>query len=414
MEKLKKVLLSSGLLTMLFENLSFATDTAGTTQTFDVTKIILLLIAVVLIVAVLYASYKTDSPSEAKTKVEKKSNKKDKLKDELVEKDNTYEVEENEFYEDDKIEPVSIGKDEDEISLFESVNNPDTEREEKSYKSAIKEEIVDEDGAESFGFMTKSKKEENNEVKKSNRDMFDKVPKYNEDDDTVNDFFSMDDEIVSDENAEIDNFGLNEVDKPEMESADVTEDNDEFNYNYDDIEKEINSSNNKEGTMVFNSAELNSKINIFAEADDEDESESENENEEEYKYDYNFEDKKDSKEEVKSELDIFANVKEEPTEFAGFTTLKPKAKTRGGNSRFDRPSYEREENIAVEEKEEEGNSANDFLAQMERNLGGESNTEKKVVAKKTATKKTTAAKKVAEKNVATKKTDAAKSKVNKK
>ena len=410
MEKLKKVLLSSGLLTMLFENLSFATDTVGTTQTFDVTKIILLLIAVVLIIAVLYASYKTDSPADTKLKVEKKSNKKDKLKDELVEKDNTYEVEENEFYEDDKIEPVSIGKDEDEISLFESVNNPDTEREERSYKSAAKEEIVEEDEGESFGFVTKSKNEENNEVKKSNRDLFDKVPKYNEDDDTVNDFFSMDDEIVSDNNAEIENFGLNEVDKPEIESEDVTEDNDEFNYNYDDIEKEISSSKNKEGTIVFNSSELNTKINIFDETDD-----GESENEEEYKYDYNLDEKKEVEdEEVKKELDIFANVKEEPTEFAGFTTLKPKAKTRGGNSRFDRPSYEREENIVVEEKEEEGNSANDFLAQMERNLGGESNAEKKVAAKKTATSKTTVTKKVAEKKVATKKTETTKSKANKK
>lgn len=395
MEKLKKVLLSSGLGVMLLSNSSFATTAVETTKEVDVTKILLLVAAVVLIVVVLYFSYKMDSPSEAKPKAEKKVNKKDKLKDELVEKDNTYEVEENEFYEDDKIEPVSIGKDEDEISLFESVNNPDTER-------VAEVEVAEE---ESAGFMTRANMEANNEVKKSNRDMFDKAPKFKDDDETVNDFFSMDEDVSN-----------VEEDILESEPENNVEENseDEFDYNYDDIEEEINKANNSksaEGTMVFNSAELNSKIDIFA--NDEEESTTEDDDEYNYDYEYDFDDKKEEEEKVEEKEDLFADVKEEPTEFVGFTTLKPKTQSRGGNSRFDRPNVEREEVVEVKEKESDGNSANDFLAQMERNLGGES-----VAPKKTATKKTTtkadSAKKTTAKKAPAKKTTTTKTKADKK
>ena len=353
MKKWKKVLVIAAAGAICLSNSSLATDAVGTTTSFSGKKILLLAIAVVATILVLYMSYKSDSPSELKPKT--KAKKEDKLKDELVEKDNTYEVEENEVYEEDKISPVSIGKDEDEISLFESVNNPDTEREEVEEE----EEEIEEDT--SVGFITRSNV---GESKVSNRDRFKAMSEITNPEETVNDFFSDDEEVVE-------------------EAEDVEEE-----YNYDDIEENNSNTESDSGTMVFNSTELNSKINIFDDYEDETDEEKveEKTDDDEYNYDYDFDfdDNKEKKEEVveeespeETEEDLFEDVEETPTEFVGFTTIKPQTKTRG-NSRFDRPNYSRdaeaELNQAVKEmeekvsKEEEENSSDDFLAQMEKNL----------------------------------------------
>ena len=365
MKKMKKVLLSTGLISMLSKGSAYATTAMSSAESeSDGMKNVLLVIAVILIVAILVLSYKADKPTELKPKAKKepkvgdskvkgkakveKTVKKDKLKDELVEKDNTYEVEENEMYEDDKIEPVSIAKDEDEISLFESVNNPDTEDE-----TVITEEV-------------------------SNMDDVDTG--YNGDDETVNDFFLMDteEEVITEEPVKV----------PVEENV-----NDIFAGGMLDLSEEVEeetTSNDLGGTMVFDSSELNAKIDIFANEETEEDVAPVKVEEDPNLYNYNYDDEEETTVEEKieeaevveeKENDIFAGVKEEETEFVGFTTLKPKAQTRGGNSRFDRPNVEKE----VEDvKEEIGNSADDFLAQMAQNLEGK---EKKTTAKKTAEKK---------------------------
>lgn len=366
MKKMKKVLLSTGLISMLSKGSAYATTAMSSAESeSDGMKNVLLVIAVILIVAILVLSYKADKPTELKPKTKKepkagdskvkgkakveKTVKKDKLKDELVEKDNTYEVEENEMYEDDKIEPVSIAKDEDEISLFESVNNPDTEDE-----TVIIEEEV------------------------SNMDDVDAG--YNGDDETVNDFFLMDteEEVITEEPVKV----------PVEENV-----NDIFAGGMLDLSEEVEeetTSNDLGGTMVFDSSELNAKIDIFANEETEEDVAPVKVEEDPNLYNYNYDDEEETTVEEKieeaevveeKENDIFAGVKEEETEFVGFTTLKPKAQTRGGNSRFDRPNVEKE----IEDvKEENGNSADDFLAQMAQNLEGK---EKKTTAKKTAEKK---------------------------
>lgn len=365
MKKMKKVLLSTGLISMLSKGSAYATTAMSSAESeSDGMKNVLLVIAVILIVAILVLSYKADKPTELKPKAKKepkagdskvkgkakveKTVKKDKLKDELVEKDNTYEVEENEMYEDDKIEPVSIAKDEDEISLFESVNNPDTEDE-----TVIIEEEV------------------------SNKDDVDAG--YNGDDETVNDFFLMDneEEVITEEPVKV----------PVEENV-----NDIFAGGMLDLSEEVEeetTSNDLGGTMVFDSSELNAKIDIFANEETEEDVAPVKVEEDPNLYNYNYDEEETTVEEKieeaevveEKENDIFAGVKEEETEFVGFTTLKPKAQTRGGNSRFDRPNVEKE----VEDvKEENGNSADDFLAQMAQNLEGK---EKKTTAKKTAEKK---------------------------
>ena len=361
MEKFKKVLLAIGLMFLISNDAYAISALSGQT---DSMKTILFVVAIILIVAILVLSYKADKPTELKPKKKKeadvkdnkkeKNNKKDKLKDELVEKDNTYEVEENEMYEDDKIEPVSIAKDEDEISLFESVNNPDTEREDF---------IIEEDDSNTSTLV------------EDRVNMVENVPTYNGDDDTVNDFFAMDDE-------------------------------------------EVISNNDMGGTMVFNSNELNGKLDIFAmnEEDTEDtvgapKVEESNEDLFIYNYDDDTEDVVEEKQEEveeqeetiieepkvekKSSIDILAPVPEE-TEFAGFTTLKQKSQTRGGNSRFDRITNVEKEDVKLVS---EDNSADDFLAQMEENLGGKKATKtiKKAPVKKPAAKKTTAIKTKADK-----------------
>ena len=365
MKKMKKVLLSTGLISMLSKGSAYATTAMSSAESeSDGMKNVLLVIAVILIVAILVLSYKADKPTELKPKAKKepkagdskvkgkakveKTVKKDKLKDELVEKENTYEVEENEMYEDDKIEPVSIAKDEDEISLFESVNNPDTEDE-----TVIIEEEV------------------------SNMDDVDAG--YNGDDETVNDFFLMDTEekVITEEPVKV----------PVEENV-----NDIFAGGMLDLSEEVEeetTSNDLGGTMVFDSSELNAKIDIFANEETEEDVAPVKVEEDPNLYNYNYDEEETTVEEKieeaevveEKENDIFAGVKEEETEFVGFTTLKPKAQTRGGNSRFDRPNVEKE----VEDvKEENGNSADDFLAQMAQNLEGK---EKKTTAKKTAEKK---------------------------
>ena len=377
MKNLKKVLVIAAAGAICLSNSSLATDALGTTSSFSGKKMLLLAIAVVATILVLYMSYKSDSPSELKPRT--KAKKEDKLKDELLEKDNTYEVEEDEVYEDDKISPVSIGKDEDEISLFESVNNPDTEREEEEEEEI--EEEIEEDS--SVGFITRSNV---GESKISNREKFKAMSEISNPEETVNDFFS-DDEVIE-------------------ESEEVEEE-----YNYDAVEENESNTESDSGTMVFNSTELNSKINIFEETEDETENESTEEESDDdeynYNYDFDFEDKKEEvveeEEEVSNETDedLFEDVEETPTEFVGFTTIKPQTKTRG-NSRFERPNYSRDSeaelNKAVKEmeekvsKEEEENSSDDFLAQMAKNLGGKIEEKETPKKKATVAKKTTAAK----------------------
>ena len=394
MEKFKKVLLAIGLM-FLISNDAYATS-ALSGQT-DSMKTILFVVAIILIVAILVLSYKADKPTELKPKKKKeadvkdnkkeKNNKKDKLKDELVEKDNTYEVEENEMYEDDKIEPVSIAKDEDEISLFESVNNPDTEREDF---------IIEEDDSNTSTLV------------EDRVNMVENVPTYNGDDDTVNDFFAMDDEEEEVEKKVVEDSTLSTPMTDIFVDGMLDEEADE----------EITSNNDMGGTMVFNSNELNGKLDIFAmnEEDTEDtvgapKVEESNEDLFIYNYDDDTEDVVEEKQEEveekeetiieepkvekKSSIDILAPVPEE-TEFAGFTTLKQKSQTRGGNSRFDRITNVEKEDVKLVS---EDNSADDFLAQMEENLGGKKATKtiKKAPVKKPAAKKTTATKTKADK-----------------
>ena len=405
MKNFKKVLALSIAALILLKNNAYATTNSS--GEFNVMKIGLLAIAVLLIAVVLYLSYKNDSPSEIKPKKQKepKMSRKDSLKEELAEKDNTYEVEDDESYEDDSIEPVTVGRDEDEISLFESVNNPDTVKEEK--EEAVYEEEEEEE--EVVGFITKANLDKE---KKSNSSRFERYTPTKEDDDTVNDFFSMDDE---EDNLKTD---INILENSEEVEEDSTEDAEEYDYNYDFEEEEKSVSTSEGGTMVFDSSELNSKIDILNGSDDEEEVEEDSteETEEDYNYDYDFDFDKEEKEEVveeekvkeeKEEEDLFAGVKEEPTEFVGFTTIKPKEKTRGGNSRFERPNYSKiEEDILngnVKNEEDDGDSANDFLAQMAKNLGGEEvktkAPKKTTTAKKstTTTKKTTSSKKTTKK-----------------
>ena len=402
MEKFKKVLLAMGLMFMLSNGKTYATS-ALIGEDSDTMKIMLFIVAIILIVAILALSYKADKPTELKPKKKKvatdnkdkkeKNGKKDKLKDELVEKDNTYEVEENEVYEDDKIEPVSLAKDEDEISLFESVNNPDTERED----FIIEEEV-----------NTTMQNPVSSNVVTSN-------PGYNGDDDTVNDFFAMDDEEPVQETV---------VEEP-VTSTPMVDIFVDGMLDMDEEEEEVTSNNDMGGTMVFNSEELNGKLDIFSM----DETEAEEEiigvpnvksnNDDVYTYNYDDEEDeveenvveevqevKESKVEVKKEINILAPEPEE-TEFVGFTTLKTKAQTRGGNSRFERPNVEKE----VEVKVEEENSADDFLAQMEKNLGSKKITSE---VKKTTTKKATTSNKTTAKKPAAKKTTTTKTKASKK
>lgn len=413
MEKFRKVLLAIGLMFML-SNDAYATSELG--EQTDSMKFILFAVAIILIVAILLLSYKADKPTELKPKKKKetdgkdnkkeKNNKKDKLKDELVEKDNTYEVEENEMYEDDKIEPVSIAKDEDEISLFESVNNPDTERED----FIIEEEISN---------VTTSAGVTSN--------IIENIPAYDGNDDTVNDFFAMDDEEIEIE----ENVGEDSTLSTPMTDIFVDGMLDEEE---DEVE-EVTSNNDMSGTMVFNSNELNGKLDIFAMDEEEAEEEVigapkvEESNEDLFIYNYDdetedvveekqeeieeFEEPEEKiieepKVEKKSNIDIFAPVPEE-TEFVGFTTLKQKSQTRGGNSRFDRVANVEKEEVVKTVSEE--NSADDFLAQMEQNLGGKKVTK---TTKKTATKKETTTKKTPAKKPAAKKTTTTKAKADKK
>ena len=99
MKKMKKVLLSTGLISMLSKGSAYATTAMSSAESeSDGMKNVLLVIAVILIVAILVLSYKADKPTELKPKAKKepkagdskvkgkakveKTVKKDKLKDE--------------------------------------------------------------------------------------------------------------------------------------------------------------------------------------------------------------------------------------------------------------------------------------------------------------------------------------------
>ena len=430
MKNFKKLLLSAMVAYVLMGNKSYAADLASVIESIGTgaTKIVILLAAVLLLAAILFISYKSDSPTEIKPKVKKEAapkkgkskdtkageaeaetteEKKD-LKEELVD-ENTYEVEENEIYVEDAIEPVKIADDEDEVSLFESVTDSsfgeDDSETEIIFDDEESEEIVEDT------------------VVEEDDDDFDFLNSYEESEETVSETISgsVETEGVS---LDIDILG----------GSSLEEDDD-----FEDIEE------SSDGTMVFNTDDLNAnlKTNIFAKDDEEEieEVEEAEENKEEFDYDYDYdydfgdeeskedvvddvEEIEDREEDFEDELisetesdefkkpddDVFADVEEEPTEFLGFTTIKSKAKKRGVSS-WERTEYklsERTDKIeTIRPSANKGkNSASDFLTQMAKNLGGEEKDTKKATAKTTAKKveKKEPAKKATTKKTTTKTT----------
>lgn len=130
MKKLFKILLSSGLMTGM-SSIAFATETAMVGATAESTgmslKPVFFIVLVLVIIGILYLSFKLDTSSSSKPKKKtKKSMNEQKVTNNLVEKDVTYEAEAKETYVDENIAPVKVEDDEDEVSLFESYSNPDT------------------------------------------------------------------------------------------------------------------------------------------------------------------------------------------------------------------------------------------------------------------------------------------------
>lgn len=327
MKKLEKILLSSGMLQFVLTSPVMAAETASAGG-IDITKIALMLVAGILVVLILYMSYKSDSPSQIK-KRNKTTKSMGKMQNDLSEKDTTYEVEEDEFYADDKIDPISIADDEDEISLFESVNNPDTEKI-PEFNRVQKEEIINLSDLEI--------KEPIEEVKSKEEFGGTMVFDSNE----LNNKMTSEDEFVAD--------FLSDSSSKEPEEI---------------IEEVLEPSNDV--------VEVRKELDIFAQ------------------------DTEDFEEEEEPAKDTFENSLEEPEEeFLEFTTIAPKKARRGSSKKV-----EEVQEIKVEDKVEDKDvedAADDFLAQMAKNLGGE---EIEKTAKKTATKTTT--KKATEKKETTKK-----------
>ena len=327
MKKLEKILLSSGMLQFVLTSPVMATETASAGG-IDITKIALMLVAGILVVLILYMSYKSDSPSQIKRR-NKTTKSMDRMQKDLSEKDTTYEVEEDEFYADDKIDPISIADDEDEISLFESVNNPDTEKI-PEFNKVQKEEIID---LSDLGI-----KEPIEEVKPKEDLGGTMVFNSNE----LNNKMTSEDEFVA--------VFLSDSSSEEPEEI---------------IEEVLQPSNDV--------VEVRKELDIFAQ------------------------DTEDFEEEEEPVKDSFENSLEEPEEeFLGFTTIAPKKARRGSNKKVEEVQETKEEEKV--EKEDVEDAADDFLAQMAKNLGGE---EIEKPAKKTATKTTT--KKATEKKETTKK-----------
>lgn len=349
MKKLGKVLLSSGLLHFVLSNPVWATDTMAT-DGMDITKILLLVGAGALVVLILYLSYKSDSPSQIKPR-NMGAKSLDRLQKDLVEKDTSYEMEDNEYYADDRIDPISISSDEDEISLFESVNNPDTE---KMPEFNLKSEEDDVDLSE-FGLDVSA--EEIEEKAKANSD-FGGTMVFNSNE--LNTKLTSEDEFVAD--------FLSESTENEEEPEEIIQLNNDV-------------------------VEVRKELDIFAQEN---------------------EDLEETEEIVEEEVkDSFENSLAQPEEeFLGFTTIAPKKAKRGSTKKVEEIVEDKKVENVVEDVD---GSSDDFLAQMAKNLGGEVEEPiKKATAKKTTTAKKTSTKKTADKKVEDKKTSAKKTTATKK
>ena len=384
MKKLFKILLSSGLMTGM-SSIVFATETAlvesKPTSVGMSLKPVFFIVLVLVIIGILYLSFKLDTPSSGKTKKKtKKSMNEQKVTNNLVEKDVTYEAEAKETYVDENIAPVKVDEDEDEVSLFESYSNPDT----------LPEEEVAEDEDDVLGKLDAldedddfSEKEETSsldsfvetpaeEPEETSYDL-NSDPGLDGDGDETNDFTSGEESDGEGDNA-LDGYDLN-------------------NNGIDDTEETIEDDESFSETMVFDSYDLNSE-------------ESTEEEEE-------VEEPEETVEEEEKEEDFYNVPKpEDDDDFGGFTTINRNsvpspefsAKRVKSAPTEEKKEVKKELKPVVKQKEPEPevDSASMFLQQMEANLSGAEPAPKKVAAKKTATKKKAPAKK--ETKTATKKT----------
>lgn len=383
MKKLFKILLSSGLMTGM-SSIAFATETTLTETSTESTgmslKPVFFIVLVLVIIGILYLSFKLDTPSSSKPKKKtKKSVNEQKVTNNLVEKDVTYEAEAKETYVDENIAPVKVEDDEDEVSLFESYSNPDT----------LPEEDVVEDEDDVLGKLDAldeeddfQKKEETSsldsfietpaeEPEETNYDL-NSNPGLDGDGDETNDFTSGEEFDGEGDNA-LDSYDLN-------------------NNGIDDTEETMEDNDSFSETMVFDSYDLNSE-----EKTEEDETEEPEEVEEEV-------------EEEKEEENNYSIPKpQDDDDFGGFTTIKRNSvpspefsARRATNTPKEEKKEVKKEAKPAAKKEPEVDSASMFLKQMEANLSGVEPAPKKAAAKKTTTKKAAPAKK--ETKTATKKT----------
>ena len=390
MKKLFKILLSSGLMTGM-SSIVFATESALTEaevkNEISSLKPVFFIVLILVIIGILYLSFKLDSPSSGKTKKKtKKSVNEQKVTNNLVEKDVTYEAEAKETYVDENIAPVKVEDDEDEVSLFESYSNPDT----------LPEEDVTEEEDDVLGKLDSLDEEEDFSKKEetSSLDSFIETP-AEEPEETNYDLNSASD--LDGDGDETNDFTSGEESDGEGDNA--FDSYDLNNNGIDDTEETIEDTDSFSETMVFDSYDLNSE-----EKTEEDQEEPEEEVVEE--------------EEEKEENNYNIPQPQDDDDFGGFTTIKRNsvpspefsARKAANAQKEEKKEIKKETKKEVKpaaEEEPEVDSASMFLRQMEANLSGAEPAPKKVVAKKTTTKKATPAKKetkTATKKTATKKT----------
>lgn len=387
MKKLFKILLSSGLMTGM-SSIAFATETAmvgATAESSGVSlKPLFFLVLVLVIIGILYLSFKLDTPSSGKSKKKtKKSVNEQKVTNNLVEKDVTYEAEAKETYVDENIAPVKVEDDEDEVSLFESYSNPDTLPEEDVTEDddvlgkldALDEEDEDFSEKEETSSLDSYVETPKEEPEVTNYDL-NSDPGLDGDGDETNDFTSGEGYDGEGDNA-FDSYDLN-------------------NNGIDDSEETIEDTDSFSETMVFDSYDLNG-----GDKEKEEDIEEPEESEEEEK--------------VEEKEENIYNIPEpqDDDDFGGFTTIKRnsvpspefsarKAKSTPKEEKSEIKKVTKKETKSVAEEEPEVDSASMFLRQMEANLSGVEPAPKKVAEKKTTTKKAAPAKK--ETKTATKKT----------
>ena len=374
MKKLFKVLLSSGLVTSI-SSIAYATETALTEaevkKEISSFKPLFFIVLFLVIIGVLYLSYKLDTPSSGKSKKKtKKSVNEQKVTNDLVEKDVTYEAEAKETYVDENIAPVKVEEDEDEVSLFESYSNPDTlpEEEVSEYDdNDVLGKLDSLDKDEDFS----EKEEDTSEVEEPEETNFDLngSSDLDGDGDETNDF------TTGEGDDSIDNYDLN---NNGIDDAGETLEEDPETFSE---------------TMVFDSYDLNSNEKETEEEEIEEVEEPEEEEAEE------------------KEEDLYSVPKEEDdSDFGGFTTLNrnsvasPRFSPKGTGSvkKEEKEEVKKEVKKTTRAAAKEDDSASMFLKQMEANLSGE-----EPAPKKTTTRKATTAKKETKtttKKTATKKT----------